>query len=652
MRTRHLVFLVVLACGSLLRGVDASEVFVQSPPTFEKEPAEWHPIRKAVGHALRTHSLSAWAKSISPEPKTQDPAGLLRDAIVLALAGHHDKLERRLGVLVDLPPEFQRRELSDLVRFLDHRGLKRHARTVMEHAPHAVGVTAGFFRVWGDEAGADVVDRWLAARAKDLEDPWLWIRLRFRKHQGTAEPLVRMLAERVRANPTSLAHIFAYLSGEGILDDTRDVSWLEEVARPRLAHELLKLGKRLRPHAWRRTQIHFLERALETPLTEADFGVYEWHARRPTVERMKAMILNGIKVELMDAYRRAGRGEEAQALLEDLAAVHPDGLPRAVSLKSAGMVQRVSGYRVIEKRILEQEEESKDSATYWIKRGQYYAGRKEKEPAWAAFRKALALAPDDASYERSRVVREYEHWLRTVDEYAALQALLWSEFERVPPASDYAKWMIAEFVDMSRDARGTWPDPDDKRLWRFLAARPSWRHPRLLGTMARKADGPAFWDRARALAHGEPERVDVLGAVMLGAEKYEMAVPVLEYALKIVPEDRRGSVVSDLYRAYLWLGQWRSAESLWALQRARLRPKEEAVGLGELAAAAAKGGNAAAALRFWRLRCNQDLGSIKWLPEMASAGMRAPLRSFYEAWARRDPASVHPARMLEILART
>jgi len=377
-------------------------------------------------------------------------------------------------------------------------------------------------------------------------------------------------------------------------------------------------------------------------------------ARRPSGSEFKG----AVKHALMSAYHAAGDAAKAQALLLELTADYPDGLPPVDLSRQAGAIQGSSGARVIEGRIRDAEEPNEISVAYWTTRAEYFVGRNERGDAEASFLEALSLtgAPDRetvpaaAGPGRGQVLRAYVSWLARTGRQAQGSALLWREYEAAKPTSPLAEFVLGEILE----ARAGTPEPtgpDDERLWRCLEAHAEWGTTRagtLLRRMAESQPTSAFWDRAEALARGQaPSRALVVGTILCRAGAVRRGLPFLEDAAARLPEaGRRATAKWELFEAHLGLDDWRNAEARWAEAREQIAWPDRLKQIGRIALAAARSGARADALRLWAVRASLDRSDAQGLGDLSNAGLREDLIAFYGRMAQADPTSVYPGRIL------
>lgn len=627
-----------------------------------EEPPSWARTEAGVVERLAERDIGAWARELEDTPVPDDAAGLFIRISVLVRAGHLGNLDRELDALGALPAETQRREGSGVVESLMRRGEALLARHLLERVPHAQASYADdLLGSWPRGTPAAEIDAWIAARERVDAGAWSGLRVHFLESRKALAPYVAALAEAVRAKSSDLAAIQRYLHAQARLDRNGDVSWLVETAKPRLAVSCHALGHALL--GWPGVAASYFERALALPFTDEDAEALpsvitsRAPARRPSESEFRG----SVKHALMRAYLAAGDATKAQALLLELTAAFPDGLPPPDLSREAGAIQGASGARVIEGRIRDAEVPNETSVAYWATRAEYFVGRNERGEADAAFLKALALTGEPgreavragAGPGRGPILRGYVSWLGRTGRRAEGSALLWREYEAADPTSPLAEFVLGDILE-GRAGAVEPTEPDDERLWRFLEANAEWDASRagtLLRRMAASNPTTAFWDRAEALTReAAPGRALALGRILCRAGALRRGLPLLEdAAARLTQAGPRATAAWELFEAHLGLDDWRNAEARWADVKVRVAWPDRPRWLGRIALAAARSGARAEALRLWAVRTNLDRGDMQGLDDLANAGLRDDLVAFYGRMAQADPTTVYPARMLRRL---
>lgn len=632
-------------------------LLLTAQPAPASEPIWWE-ADGAVVAALEGRDLHGWADELQTAPPPTEPRLLLERFDVLARAGRTDAARATLDAMGAVSP----RDLAQVADFLIDRGARDLAAELLERFPEAhPGWGYVLVRALAEERGDAWAYAWLAARqADDASDPdayWLHEHVRFRVDRGTAGPLVEALAHALRAGPSARGAELYLQAVERAGVDEHDPSWLGSLPALWTATEAHAVGThlaRLRPDAG----IALLDRALALPWTEADQRAMELRTLSAAFDAEprdhEADFRAQVRHAKLEALKRSGRAREAQALLEEISALYPDGIPPMTQL--AGQVQAISGQRVVGGRIEAAEPARRDEVRYWTERARYHMGRDEPDEATAAWVEAvrLAVTADPEGPEASMAVRQYAGWLARSKGPEVAVALLLAHLADADPASPHASILVHGLNEHDRGLL----DPSDPVLWRYLEGRATWAHAeeRLLWHLAERAEaGPdrdAVWTAAERLARGaDPTRARVTGWAMSRTQADRRAVPVLEDAVARSSSEEHTRAAFTLFEVFLHLEDWRGAERLWPEAKQQLTAREQPGWLGQVALAAARSGAADDAVRLWAQRVNLDAADLAGLEALAEAGMRERLLAFYEELAHRSPGSDTPARARAVLAR-
>ncbi|MEO8495163.1 MAG: hypothetical protein ABI614_08835 [Planctomycetota bacterium] len=658
----------------------------------EDLPEEWWQIERHVVERLQERNVSQWARELSAEAWHDEPARWMLRFGVLRRAGHDQAMLRLIDALPEAKHPPSRSTLEQMIQELIRAESWELAQRFCERMP---GTHPGWGYVmvkhWEKvERDPKWIDDWLAARDRDDEPDeeelsfphsaslpfWFDRRLEFRQRQGSAGILIEELAKAVRDNPSDVDAAHRYLAAVRQVDlDKYDPAWIGVVAKPESVVACYDLGRslaQLRPKA----AIPLLLRSLELKYSDEDRRVMERRSRhraRAFVEiphSFEHIIRDATRLELMYAHKRAGDAAQAQALLEELTKRYPNGIPPTGMAQYAGQVQALSGARVIEKRIRQAEPENKDSYEYWQKRGQYFAGRKERDEAIAAYEKALELAEPSAqdleqgqgdNFARALVLGDHVRLLGRNEEG---MRLLWRELAAADPQTAYATRVVRMMLDIESDD-SYYMEPDDDRLWAVLEARPKWEfvEQHLLMRFAKNAQPeprrerpdrrPELWTRGEKLAkNADPSRAECLAWVMTRFDASQRAIPLLTYAIsRYADADSISHASFTLFDAHLGVKDWRAAEKIWPAARQRLRPYERLDWLGRIAKLAAAAGDHDAALRIWKTRMNFDLTDLNGLDDLAERGLRNRLVQLYKQLAMDDPDTGAPHAALQLIQR-
>jgi tetratricopeptide (TPR) repeat protein len=302
---------------------------------------------------------------------------------------------------------------------------------------------------------------------------------------------------------------------------------------------------------------------------------------------IERMIRNGAKRDLIECDLALGRAAEAQKLTEELSkeTVGVWGIDQL-----AGRVQGASGARTIEGEILKEEAASAETPEYWLRRGNYYTGRKENAPAAEAYEKGLALAPRQPEGRPAKVpenvrvtlLRDYTRFLMESSQADAALALIRRELTEAQPTDVTAPAAIRTLADWDQQAKRP-VDPAEPLLWKYLEGHPKWDYTerRLLRVMAERTgedQRDALWKRLTGLAgrKADPTRAASLGELLGQQGEPERAIPLLrDAAERLENADAREAATVDLYQAYSKINRLAEAEKLLPPVRKRLNSAEE-----------------------------------------------------------------------------
>jgi len=550
---------------------------------------------------------------------------------------------------------------SDLVELLERRHEFDLAVEVLRGCPTASGsrfVIAHVAETRGEEAADELLEYLAGAGRED----WLREWVRFRTRMGTAESIFERLREAVVESPDSIEPAERYLIAARAESKGRDVEWIGEACKPKLAVGCYHLAWGLKgegPSQSYEGAIKLLKRSLSLELTEEDTQRFSGSMAMPPRVDLGSLLRATTEELLAECYQKTGRADLAQPLVEKLAKLEIDGMPLHM-LRLAGQVQAQTGQRVVEGMVVEREEPEADSAEYWLDRAGYFMGRKEGEQVRAAFEKALALCSRERQEDSGRgapmrrwVVERYVLYLRGEGAFGDATALLRSELEEAPAGSELARramWLLSD-MDRERQYR---IEPGDELLWSALASMAVWdiAGERVLRCMVANAGGEG---RGKVIARAEelclgahPSRAQQLGNVCRRVAPERAVVLLRDAEARLEDEGERERASSSLFDVYVELGWVEEAERQFAvvLPRWAVDGVEQ---LARVAQVAAEKGDGAGAMRLWERVANMDGTYLEPLPKLAESGLREQLGEFYEEWGESDPESWIPEAALGLL---
>ncbi|HEX8921903.1 MAG TPA: hypothetical protein VF766_10525 [Pyrinomonadaceae bacterium] len=672
--------------AALLTSVQAQVLDYQARLDMEREITRLL-LEKDVGEVANQLALETAPSRVAP---------LLRRLNVFARAGHRARFLQTLDQLAeasDMPPVSERWVVAEALKEIIGQDDLAALRTYYERLMPADAAGAeNLLRLWERDGDAKELDAWLAARSGN--DEWFQLRIHWRTKLGTVNELLDALAADVRAHPKELERVFRYLSANAWAGRPQNVEWLNGIfetwladipAPERGAYELYELGARLRVEL---PQIasKLLERSLRLPFTLQDMQfirerVILRFSIQPRVKNWEKQLRFWTKRQLAEAYRSTNQPQAAQPLVEELIRLKEDDDILAEDVHQlAGAVQRQSGMRVVEAKILNDEASGRESVAYWTERARYYKGRKEYETVMETYRQALAsvlLKPNDEESVQKRLslLKEFAIFAASIyggDEgnrdahRAQIKQVLRREFAATPPETSYA-FGVARIITDSEfdldDLRDSLLVKERDLLPRMLAARVEWagEESGLIETViCREALTPEqkafYWTQLEGLTKsGAASRSFYLADALLSCNEPRRAIPLFLRFLKHVRE-RRGKrdafweeqATSNLFKAYLDAGNWQEAEKL-LFERKDLTGRQLIYELSRVAQTAARVGAFDEAVRLWSIKANLDRRHLDGLAGLAATKAREPLRELYERMKKKDTHSFVPDVALKVL---
>lgn len=529
-----------------------------------------------------------------------------------------------------------------------------------------------FLAEWERKQGKAQLESWLATKA-ELKlsvgrnrtlwpSPWADIYHTYLARQGKLRPHLDAAAEMVRRDPVDWEALLTYLAIWNRLPGEKPaLDWLGETVAPKHALDAFVLARTLGDSRYKQpgSAARILERSLTLPITEYDrenmnlVGLTSMYVHADMVEQL---LRTWTKTELAEIYLKLGNSQRAQEIIEDLTG-KPDGtLADLAPYRLAGQTQAMSGQRGVEERIVDAEQDRKDSDVYWIGRAEYYVGRGELDEAEGAYAKAIAIEPD------ARCVRDLGLLLIKRDKHAKAEQVYRAAQSR-SPADDFWLWQLQNLigkpgVEFDWDAPLNW---DYSAHWiekgRF-GQQPQLLMDRVRTRAIKKGERVRFWRMVEELGGEDPpvELVYTIGVFHDREGRSDKAIEFLTRAWNNWQDDAYPAPYrfgEELVRWHLAHRDWRGGEKV--LRRAgQIRyfsePKEWDH-WAELSVQAAQEGEHREAVRLWRERCRLTLHADGRLEQLASLGVRGELLAFYTDLQARAPDSRAVESARERLAR-
>jgi hypothetical protein len=603
---------------------------------------------------------------------------LLRRLIIYSRAGQRERVRDtllQLGALPDWPCKNGVRYcvLGDKIRYTIGQDLSGWKVYYERTSPADQGGAEAFVGLWQKEDDLKELDQWLASRSTGY-DEWFRQRLYLRSKLGTANELLEPLVAAVKANPGDLDAAVQYLRVVSWAGGAQNVDWVANVSDLKTAYENFELGRELEHRASKSATLLY-EKSLRLPLTELDAHLVGTRAflyvqMTPTGINYAKQLRFWTKLGLARGYRVLGRTEEAQRLVEELAAMKGKDILSEDFDQVAGAVQASSGQRVIERSFLQNEAPRGNTASYWLERANYFSGRDDYGLEKDTYLKALNALSSDASdkkglQERFEVARAFAYFLeREKDQNKEwqkdLEQLLKREFSLAPPETTFA-YSIAELIMQNEfeleDLLASLLTNQPRTLARLLDARPSWGNDEeyfiehSFGRDIAPAQAEKIWSSLeRLVSNPASDRAYTLACAMVYQGATERAAVLLIAYLKSTPagDVRRADAIEQLVRAFCANGKWRAAENL-LLENKQILWRFVPSALAMIAESAARAGASSDAVRIWRMRANLYPRDLTGLESLAKTSARAELLAFYAQMKKDDPLSWVPDAASRIL---
>lgn len=643
--------------------------FLPCPVLAQEVPDLWK-IETELESKLETSSIVDLARQLKQTPPSTDASGAIETFLILQRAGYEKQLREVFPMVQRLQRQIGSHNLGRMADILIDRRQWTLTRQFLESAPLAEpGWSYIFLREWKAVASPDEIDLWLQSRARENRAFWVQQRFQFASDFGRLAALVAGYQNRLRENPADLESALEFSLGYP-LDSSRtpELDWLGSAFKPGSASAAFQVGQALESKA-PVVAMTLLQQALDLPFTESERKFMETrYAQQQRVvihpDPEKDFRL-GVKRSLLQACRSAGKTEQAQALLEELAGTSPDGFT-GLSPHLAGEVQSQTGARTIENRIRQAGDREKESPEYWQNRGDYFSGRKEWEDASSSYREGLKVAKVPAGVEkpsgkgfidgqeRYRMVSSLARCLKESGQMESAQNLLLEEIGVWPAnfhLTDNLVWnLVVEYQTRDHSIQ-----INNSILWKYAQERNDWtrgveRMLRELATFAAPAERDKFWNHAESVAGTNPDHLAILGWAMNDRGDRKRGLALLEAVFQRLPEgEQREQVAGSLYGAYRDQGDWKKAEEVFPILAPRLGFEEKSDWLAGLAEAAARAGAMEDALRLWAKVVRRDRTCNSDLMTLAQLGLKPGLQSMYQALLEAEPDCTVAGEILERL---
>jgi hypothetical protein len=523
------------------------------------------------------------------------------------------------------------------------------------------------------------IDDWLADKPKGKNNFWIKERLAFNVKHKQGDKLIKELSDNVRDNPQDIENTIAFLDALIYARNNNeiwDLSWMSEVIKPKLITQDESLASKLYQLSQWSTAEVFYQYALDMELSEDEVRQLSmsYQAFVPD-EIMRAGFKVKVREDMSNCLLKLDQKDQAQKWMEEAANIREE-YDLGLNSVFAGQVQAASGQRVIEGRILENEEISENEPQYWSERAGYYRGRKEAAQEEYALKKGLALTKPKIEQEgafkrsmdlRSSLLNSYASFLKRQNRSKDAVDLLLKEISEAPANSESAiqaaRLLAYDFEKLV--------SVNDEVLWTWLKNRTKWEYPeeRLIWRMLENAvpaeraferrisenDISEILDknlsRAEKLAfENDPTRACTLGWIENRMGFPKRSIALLEYACENAnDEGLKEKSAFNLLESYLDTGNWKNADEIFSEAAKRLTYKEIPDWYARVALAAARSGATRDAMRIWKRFANINPARFDWLDDIAEYGLKDELIDFYGQMQEKMPSSQVLARAMEIL---
>ncbi|GEM_PF-1938777 len=650
-------------------------------PEGKAEYDEWaNKAQQRLAAELPRHNLLEWSEELAAAIPTADGPTLCLAISVFQRAGQPERIAKVIPRLKGLLDAERTDEAT--IYWLCRHGHYAQIRQWLDAFPQDIpgdhDEMKAFLHWFEKKDGAKAAESWLRDKAAHerptaLDDIYgsNWSRLYWKHLQaaGKLQAHVAELAETVRKEPTRTDAVLEYLGARRALDDdakkTAPVGWLADVVCLEHAVDNWGVGRMVADEKGYAGAIRLFDKSLACPIRDYDrqnFNRVSMCSMFVGPDEVETILRRWTRSALAQACFHAGKLDRAQKLVEELTGKKDGTLSDLGPFLFAGQVQDASGLRVVEARIKKAEEQQKDTALYWLKRADYYIGRKEFEQAEQAYQSALKL-PSDARY--FEVVRDYGQFLFDRQRYLEAEKLFRAEIERVglDDPNGIPDFWFNQLVrlDGKGDVRIPWDDPlvwqwmDEEKNRGFHQA----AQIRMEWAARKSGETPAGWaafeKKARALAADPctPPLRYCLGTILQGHGQAQEGLRMMADAYDHWPVNGYpwardvGKTVLD---AHVSQGDWKNAEKvLDGLQNKHGFSGLEG-SLGRIALVAAKAAALDDAMRLWRRKAALDLTNQDDLEALAAAGLADRLRDYYAGLAKQAPGNGAIAAALKKLA--
>lgn len=641
-------------------------------------------IAREVTVALFDKDLTAFANQLAKE-NAATTKRLLFKLEVFARAGHRVRVHQTLNQIAEakdfavVQSDYTVGEMiRNVVGYNDLEALKIY----YEKFAKADSSPKEIIERWEKEGDIKGLESWLAAQSKK-NPSWQYSLIELKIRHGKAEEVLNQLADDIKNNPKEIRYAFIYLSANESAKNIKDVSWLETFYEFDTAYDNYNLGRAFLENIPSRPQlaVKYLEKSLTIPFTKQDDAkILKRYSSSGTGRSInyEKQFRYSTKQALAKTYNALGQYQLAQPLAEELVKMKDDADIYGGDVNMiAGAAQGGSGFRVVESKILSEEEAKKTSVEYWLERVQYYTGRKEYDTVVQTYQQALSNFPYKAQedpYKRIWLIRNYisfmtryhEEWMKSSEErLSELGKFLRNEFNSVQLETEYARKLAEIFFDEDR--------LDDFCLSFFVRERKDALAYLLKGRPERDYNRRQFVQNLVENNNITEEETDFVFsqaersvtdpaslwayevAEIMVEHRQERAIQLLSSFLKNMREKKdddeyptKEGVAVQILKAQINSDAWKDAEKFIFANKAlvwQLAP----LALGRVAMLHAESGNTDEAVRIWKIKINLDRRETYGLSNIVYTKAKKPIADIYLLAKKDDPNMTVPDLALQLL---
>jgi hypothetical protein len=630
--------------------------------------ADWHDTAYHIRRQIYTadEDIAKKAAAILAGPIPKDYRAQLQAAYILYLCQLREPAFQRLLAVRDQTTQGYFHGMQDLYQLAAEDGDWEFNRRLLETCAADVNdlqldrglIPALRAQGWNSEK----IEQWLADRGPGSYGYW-WNQLgNFMVAEKRTDAFFQRMKDRVTAAPEDLRQVKTFLQvvytfrTRGRPDEAKwDLAWVTETCRPATAVRAEEAALELKKLKEFKGATRWYQLAAELPLIDRELEEKPMpQTGHPFMPEFRHGFQIGIRNNLAECLKEIGETAQAQKVLEEVDKLRSEKKSKVYPY-SLGATAIETGAPDPETVFEKQNKRSKDDPEYWLDYADFQSGTRNQAKMEEALRKALELGKPVTTLNhwgkggprdtRSRAVSQLSWLLERTDREPEALALCRAEIMTYPLA-DSAD-VAAPFLTRKGGS------PEDEALWKWLEVNPIWHWrgpaPRLLEFLF-KAGGSKAINRAEALArNAHPSRVAEIGLALAELEQHTRSLAFLREGERLLVDDyRRESIKTALYRAYLGIGDWRTAEARLPRPQYFL-PADLHETYAQLALIAARRGDRADAVRLWKRAANLEPAKTEHLAELAEKGLGEDIRAFYAEFQKALPGSPLPGKVLAVL---